>query len=626
MSGYLLFLVCIYGFSACVIWLHYISPRIGFTPLLFFVAGMTAILSFATPITLFLEPIKDIVLIIPGDIFVPIILLVILILYIANGTQAAQQAIYGVAGVNLLALGTLIMFSLFAQITSNASGEAVFLNYVPDYRQFFAGSLVFIFDMFIIAISYQGIKNAFPQVPLWIASGVALLLSLWMDGVLFYLLGSVGTERFLELLPGDIANKTIAGILLWIPVSFYLQYVADFLPEFADDTPRATFDVLTSTVNHLNEALNKSESELRESKINFQQLTENIDEIFWLSDPKKRKVYYVSPAFEKIMGITREAVYADDSIFINIVHPDDRDMVRANFYTEQDYEQEFRISRHGEERWIRNHAFPIVGENGVIHRIAGIAQDITVQKHAQDHKLNLAIERERVRVLKDFISDASHDLKTPITAIKLKALLIEAVKDEDQRHKHIIGLNEQADKLTTMIDDLFVLSRLENVDELTLDVVPVNTVVNEVCDSLQSIAQEKRISLHLDLERQHMPQIMADQQELARAIGNLVSNAIRYTYADGEVRVQTRYQFEKIIIKISDNGIGIHPDELEHIFDRFYRAKTATSNNIEGSGLGLAIVKRIVSRHHGEIKVESTPGKGTMFTITLPPAEVFADA
>ncbi|MEQ8675523.1 MAG: ATP-binding protein [Aggregatilineales bacterium] len=623
MSGYILFIIAILASTASVIFLHYISPRIGFTPLLFFVAGMTAILSFSTPTPIFIEPIQDITLIIPGNIFVPIILLAILILYIANGTQAAQQAIYGVAGVNLLALGGLLLFTTFAHSADNVNGDVLFTTYSPDYRQFFAGSLVFIFDMFVIAIVYQGIKNAFPQVALWIASSVALLIALWMDSVLFYLLGSVGTDRFLDLLPGDIANKTIAGVIISLPVSYYLNRIANELPEFADHASRSTFDVLRSTVTHLREALRRSESELRESKINFQQLTEHIDEIFWLVDPKKRKIYYVSPAFETIIGLSREAFYADDAILMTVVHPEDQERVRKHFYTEQEYEEEFRITRNGDTRWLRNKAFPIKDEHGNIHRIAGIAQDITLQRHTQDQKFSLAIERERVRVLKDFISDASHDLKTPISSIKLKAFLIEAVKDEAQRSKHISALNEQADKLNVLIDNLFTLSNLENLDELTLVTMSVNVVVNEVFESLQAIAQEKQVALHVDLERQPMPDILANHQELARALGNLVSNGIRYTYAEGEVRIQTRYQFERIIVKISDTGIGIHPEELEQIFNRFYRAKTATSNNIEGSGLGLAIVKRVITRHHGEIQVESTPGKGTTFTISLPPADHF---
>src|SRR5690606_36932689 len=120
----------------------------------------------------------------------------------------------------------------------------------------------------------------------------------------------------------------------------------------------------------------------------------HIDDIFWLADTKKRRIYYVSPAFEKITGLKREAFYADDRVLLDIVHPEDRELMRNHFFTEQDYDEEFRITRNGEIRWLRNKAFTVKDEQDEVCRIAGIAQDITLQKNAQDHKLNLAIERE----------------------------------------------------------------------------------------------------------------------------------------------------------------------------------------------------------------------------------------
>ncbi len=618
MSIYVLFTLSVLSLSVLTIFLHRISPRIGSTALMFYLASLVAILGLSTPLTIVLEPIDDIFLRIPTDVLVPMVLMIVLMLYVANGTRSAQQAIYGVAAVNLISLFTLMVINVYAGLPTATADIASIMDYVPDYRQFLASSLVFIFDMLIIAIVYQGIKNAFPTVSKWLLPGIALLVALWVDAVLFYLLGSFGTEAFLTFLPGNIVHKTVAGLIISAPLTFYIMRSASKFPEFADHAARPIFDVMYDSIHNLSRALNQSQSELYENQINFQQLTTNIDDVFWLADVTNRHIYYVSPPFETLTGIKRANFYKNPELLFDIVHPDDRENVRRRFSKRDTYEEEFRIiDKTGETRWIKNKAFIIGDDNDAVKRIGGIAQDITEQKNAHEQTINLAIERERIRILRNFISDASHDLKTPIATIKLKAALVRTTKDDSTREIHIYDLDRQVDRLSSMIDNLFTLSRLENTDEWEFEPTDINTIITDLMNGLQADAQEKSIALSLDLERQKMPKLSVDTMEFSRAIGNLVSNAIRYTFKGGDVKVQTRYQFGDVIIRIIDTGIGISEDELPHIFERFYRAKTATHYKIEGSGLGLSIVKRVIDRHRGEISVESTPGKGTTFTIVF---------
>src|SRR5262249_39282958 len=140
---------------------------------------------------------------------------------------------------------------------------------------------------------------------------------------------------------------------------------------------------------------------------------------------------------------------------------------------------------------------------------------------------------------------------------------------------------------------------------------------------LNSAAEHKHLTLQLKLDTT-IPAVLADEKELYRALLNLVENAVNYTQPGGSVTVSTTADGSRVIAHVSDTGIGIPPEELLHIFERFYRAEEARQIHREGTGLGLAMVKRIVEIHHGTIEVESRHGEGTTFNVYFPTATVAA--
>ena len=180
-------------------------------------------------------------------------------------------------------------------------------------------------------------------------------------------------------------------------------------------------------------------------------------------------------------------------------------------------------------------------------------------------------------------------------------------------------MQEETRRLENLVRDILDLSRLEmGIISIEMDWQKFNEVVEQVVVANQPRAEAKGLALTYDLG-QNLPKIWADASQMNQAVSNLVANAINYT-TDGEILVTTSFDPEnqRIHLTVEDTGLGIEPEDLPHLFDRFYRGKHAGQSTIPGTGLGLAITKEIVDRHGGTIDVDSTLGKGTIFTLDLP--------
>lgn len=228
-----------------------------------------------------------------------------------------------------------------------------------------------------------------------------------------------------------------------------------------------------------------------------------------------------------------------------------------------------------------------------------------------------AAQREAIR--RDFIANASHELKTPVTAIQgiTETLLEDVNMDESTRQHFLQKMNSQSIRLSQLISDLLTLSRLESSDTDSFENINLNKIIEDSCNELQPFAKEKRLSMKI----QHPKNIVAiygDEKSLSQMLVNLVDNAIKYTPEGGGVTVLLTTVHGQAIIEVKDNGIGIDPAEQQRIFERFYRVDKARSKTLGGTGLGLSIVKHIVIRHHGHIVLESSLGKGSLFRVTLP--------
>jgi two-component system phosphate regulon sensor histidine kinase PhoR len=223
------------------------------------------------------------------------------------------------------------------------------------------------------------------------------------------------------------------------------------------------------------------------------------------------------------------------------------------------------------------------------------------------------------KVKRDFIVNLSHELRTPLTAIKgfLETLQEEVTLDG----KHYLGIaSKHTDRLASIVEDLLVLSELEDSGTgLVLEPVDLRELVRETVHILEPGAREKKI--HISIEGPGSgPRIEGDRFKLEQVFINLIDNALKYT-EKGDVRVKIRETEDHVVITVEDTGAGIPAEHLPRIFERFYVVDKSRSKTFGGTGLGLAIVKHIVLMHGGTIEVESTPGMGTRFTLTLPAAQ-----
>ncbi|WP_343210688.1 sensor histidine kinase [Anaerolentibacter hominis] len=219
---------------------------------------------------------------------------------------------------------------------------------------------------------------------------------------------------------------------------------------------------------------------------------------------------------------------------------------------------------------------------------------------------------------KQFTSDASHELRTPIAIILSQCEYgLEQAKTE-QEHKEVLeSVLRQAKKMSALVSQLLTLARADNGKfQLEIETVNFSELCEIVCEELSLKAEERGISLYPDLEKDLI--IEGDQTFLLRMLTNLINNAVCYNRRGGEVRVRLRRQEACCLLEVEDNGIGIAPEHLDKIWNRFYQADPSRSARESGSGLGLPMVKWIVQAHAGSISVTSTPGQGSRFSVLLP--------
>lgn len=608
--------------SCIALGLHRISFHFGLTPFIFFIAALVAILRFSSSISPYVRPGSGLTFTIAGNLLIPVILLSVLVLYVGSGTAITRVTIYSIIGISLLTFG--IVYAIYKHITIPGGGSFGGIDpdvLKPNGRLAFASIVAFIINLYVISILYQAMTNHLPRIPAWARAGITLIVVMFVNSVVFNVLSSESVDEIMEFLPSDLAGKVISGLLLWPLAAYYLTRVVPGIPGYAEIMSRPTFDLLFSPNQQIRVALTRSEAALRESEARYRQLTENINEVFWMTDPEKRSNYFTSPAYETVWGRSVESLLAEPKSFLESVHPEDKERVTAALpgQVTGDYDIEYRIIRpDGTLRWIRDRAFPVKDAEGKVYRVAGIAEDITERKQLDEKRVELAVTKEKVRALRDFISDATHDLKTPLAAINMKLELVEITTDPEKRQGHIAELHTQIMRMGKLIDNLFTLSRLDYSGELPVKAVDLNQLVTDVCNATRPLAEAKRLTIKLDLEP-GLRRVMAEENDLARALTNLLDNAVHYTHEGGLVTARTAFDAGDgwVQVEISDTGIGIAEADLSHIFDRFYRAHKGDRRVRKGTGLGLAIVKKVVDKHHGTIDVSSKVSGGTTFTIRL---------
>ena len=233
---------------------------------------------------------------------------------------------------------------------------------------------------------------------------------------------------------------------------------------------------------------------------------------------------------------------------------------------------------------------------------------------------NMAEQLETLdRSRNQFVSNASHELKTPLTTMKilLENVLYQPDMPAELRDEFLTDMNHEIDRLSHIVGDLLTLTQMDNQKtEIKLERICFSDTVSETLRLLLPQAEKRSQRL----VGQVMPNVMlmGDQSKLGQVVYNLTENALKYTPDGGRIAVGLTQRGRTAVLTVQDNGVGIPEEDQSHIFDRFYRVDKARSRETGGTGLGLSIVRQLVALHHGEISVQSEPGRGSLFTVVLP--------
>lgn len=366
--------------------------------------------------------------------------------------------------------------------------------------------------------------------------------------------------------------------------------------------------------------------QLAESEHRYRIISELISDYafeFTISEDETTKIEWITDSVVHITGYTAEEIKNMPDM-INVYRTEDQNRVRehirdviAGYDSTHDYEI---VTPSGATRTVRVYRRPVQDDaTQRINRVYGVVQDVTRERESEADKLGLAVERSRLELVNNFVKAISHDFRTTLTNIETSRYLISRKVDPTETEKiqnHLDLIQRDVRHLTEQLVNLNIISHLTTPHTSPCN---LNQMIKAVLDEQKYNARQKQIKLTFQ-PATDLPAIMADENELQRAMGHLVTNALNHTPPDGQVTVSTKInpQSDTVRISVADTGTGIPEEHLQHIFDLFYRVDPARSLQTGGVGLGLSIVEMIVEAHKGSVHVESVPGRGSVFTISLP--------
>ena len=236
--------------------------------------------------------------------------------------------------------------------------------------------------------------------------------------------------------------------------------------------------------------------------------------------------------------------------------------------------------------------------------------------------LRTLINQKKLSEIKsDFINNMTHEFKTPLATISLAvdALKNEKVLNDREKLGYFTGIIKDENKRMNLHVEAILQAALQEKQEMELNIsaLKVHDIINKTLDNYSLQLQAKHGKTELKLNA-HNDTIMADQVHFTNLISNLIDNAIKYSHDNVLIKVSTHSTAKYMVISVQDNGIGMSKDNLKHIFEKFYRVHTGNVHNVKGFGLGMSYSKMVIDAHKGKIRVDSTLGKGTTFTIEIP--------
>ena len=377
-------------------------------------------------------------------------------------------------------------------------------------------------------------------------------------------------------------------------------------------------DELIANVNALLR-LQRTQMDLRNSEERFRQLTENIEDVFWMFSISDQQLLYASPAYERLFGRSLAQLEQAPDDWLEAVHAEDRHLVQAGwqaFLGQGHYDQEYRLGQDGAIRWVRDRAFLVRDDQQQPYRIARISSDISERKNME------SLLRQADEHKDDFLATLAHELRNPLSPIRNAVTLMNAVPaTQTEVHQHARDvILRQVGHLTHLVDDLLDVARISQ-GKLTLrqEDVELHAVVEPAVETVKGLLESRGHALKIDVPAQPV-WLHGDPVRLSQIIGNLLHNAAKFTDPGGKIALTvTLPQPDRIRIAVSDNGIGITSYNLARIFGMFTQGASTRDRMHDGLGIGLSLVSKLVDMHGGTVHAYSDGiGHGSTFVLEFP--------
>ncbi|GKU83862.1 PAS domain-containing sensor histidine kinase [Niallia sp. NCCP-28] len=358
---------------------------------------------------------------------------------------------------------------------------------------------------------------------------------------------------------------------------------------------------LAITFNNLTKKLQESqattESERRKLSSVLSYMTDGV-----IATDRRGRIILINEPAAKMLDVSRETVLSES--IINLLG------LKGKYTFEELLEERESVildySTNYEPYVLRANFSVIQKETGFVNGLITVLHDITEQEK---------IDMER----KEFVANVSHELRTPLTTMRsyVEALAEGAWQDDELAPKFLEVTQNETERMIRLVNDLLQLSKLDNRDiKLDKELVDFIVFYNRIIDRFE-LTKEQNVIFERKLPK-HAAFVEVDEDKLTQVMDNIISNALKYSPEGGKITFSLKEQEKQIIVSISDNGVGIPKENLEKVFDRFYRVDKARTRKLGGTGLGLAIAKEMVEAHGGKIWATSKEGKGTKVSFTLP--------
>lgn len=385
------------------------------------------------------------------------------------------------------------------------------------------------------------------------------------------------------------------------------QFAVGDLSHRLPETDLEEMDSLAEALNQMAAQLDDRIKTVIKQRNELEAVLSSMEEGVIAFDVEER-IVSINQAAAKIFGC-EPADLIDRTVQEAIRNLEIQRFVTTALYTSENMESDIILYQEG-ERILHAHSTSLFDSRGISTGILVVLNDVTQLRQLEN-------------VRRDFAANVSHEIKTPLTAIKgfVETLLHNTVDRPEETRRFLGIIARHVDRLEAIIDDLMKLSRIEQQDEkqeIKLETQPIEKVIQRAVQTCEEKAEVKKIKINLECEEGISAKIDATLFE--QAVLNLLDNAINCSHELSVVKVLAYEKDEEVIVDVQDHGIGISKDHHSRLFERFYRVDKARSRNVGGTGLGLAIVKHIAHIHGGRVSVDSTTGQGSTFSLYLPMA------